>query len=197
MIRGLRNLFSNMPIGRKLGISFGILVSLTLLVGAVSFIANNAETNALEQLQRAEQEVILAEQAEIDLLQARRREKDFLLRYRNEGIAFADENYVQVGINALEALRADIEGVRELETLENHEEALALLDEIDASIDIYQQDVFVDAFAVVSERGTLLEPGTLDTLLSGWVNLGDEAAAVGDFETSSAAYEVLDLNLAV
>jgi signal transduction histidine kinase len=66
-------------------LAFGIQAALILLIGALILAAGNIQDSALKQSALARDNALVAKDILAELLQARRREKDFLLRYNDNG----------------------------------------------------------------------------------------------------------------
>lgn len=87
--------FHNLNIGRKLALGFGIVLLLTAAITIFSlFGLRKVQTSYQEAIDNAIYSERLATQIESALLQARRREKDFFLRWQEEGFDTAYTNYV-------------------------------------------------------------------------------------------------------
>lgn len=85
-----------MKIGFKLGLAFGAIVVLLLILGGVSSYQMNAVSDGFSvDVQRAQDSKSLAQQIEADVLQVRRNEKDFLarndLKYFDRGIKYLEK----------------------------------------------------------------------------------------------------------
>ena len=78
MFQGFSSYFNDLKVRQKLAFGFGALVLLTLLVGIVSFVSTAIQNNALERLQAAQDNTTVAQEINTQMLEARRREKDFL-----------------------------------------------------------------------------------------------------------------------
>src|SRR5690242_13127880 len=94
MFKGFTLRFSDMKVGGKLAFGFGAAVLMAILVGAVSYAATLAQASALATLRGEQEETRSDEYIRTELLEARRREKDFLLRWQDEGYDAAYDNYI-------------------------------------------------------------------------------------------------------
>jgi methyl-accepting chemotaxis protein len=142
-------------IGKKLGVGFGSIVILTLIVGLVSINGlNRTNQTWKEAMDVGEALQTLGNEAKLQLLQARRQEKDFALRYGEKGIAKAKQEYIDAkyasAINKLqESLKKVVEisqGAGLKEDGKRAEEALVL-------VEIYRT-AMLKRVALIEERGT-------------------------------------------
>ncbi len=151
-----------MTIGKKLILGFASVVVLTIIVGLLSINVLNRTNRIWEEAKTIGMGLaILGDEAQIQILQARRGEKDFKLRYKEEGIENAKEGYIktnQAGAikkaqEALTEIKKISEGAGLKEDMQRAENALALLE-------TYRTDTL--------ERVRLIERrGYLDTGLIG------------------------------
>jgi putative methionine-R-sulfoxide reductase with GAF domain len=87
--------WGNLPLARKILLAFGVLFLLTGILAVVILSGLNRTTAAYEDaLAQGIQVRRLSDQLTISVLQARRAEKNFILRWQKEGIYTAYENYV-------------------------------------------------------------------------------------------------------
>jgi methyl-accepting chemotaxis protein len=156
MFKGITSYFNNLKVRQKLATGFGILVFLTLLVGVVSFAATAVENNALERLQAAQQNTNLANDINTTMLEARRREKDFLLRWKIEGFDTAYDSYITLNQQHVQHVQADITTLRG----RTGDEYTTQLDELDSAVQTYSD-------GVITVVGLLQERGFVDTGLEG------------------------------
>lgn len=171
--------WGDLSLSRKLLLAFGALFVLGLLIAISSLWGLNRVQNAYETTLAGGLEIQnLTDHFESNLLEARRREKDFLLRWQAEGFETAYENYVvshqqyvadmKTDINELSALapevgREDIAGFSQAE----YEADIAAINE---ALPVYEQS-FTKTVALIEERG--------------YVDTGLE----GEFRTSVQAIE--------
>src|SRR5689334_3510482 len=130
MFKGIGRFFSNLTVSRKLATGFGALVVLTLLVGGVSFAASAYKQNVLDTLLTADKRSQQAQDIEISTLQARRREKDFLLRWKDEGYDKAYANYIALNQQHVQNV---IDTATNMQTGSSKDEA-ALLNQVTSSM---------------------------------------------------------------
>jgi len=91
-----------LPVGRKLAFGFGAIIALAIALGVTNYVTGVTEEKQRVAADEALQHVQLADNGLTFLLQARRREKDFLLRYRDEGYDTAFQNYALIHQRAIE-----------------------------------------------------------------------------------------------
>ncbi len=126
-----------MKIGKKLMLGFASVVILTIIVGLVSINGLNRTNRIWKEAKTVGMGLaLLGDEVKIQLLQARRGEKDFKLRYKEEGIENAKEGYIQT--NQASAIKKAQESLTEIkkiseaaglkEDIQRAENALALLE---------------------------------------------------------------------
>src|SRR6185436_8983292 len=98
--RSLQNkgfgLWASLPLARKLLIAFGALFVFGLVIAASGLFGLNRVQKAYADTLAGGIEIrFRSNQLNSTLLEARRREKDFLLRWRDEGFDVAYDNYVK------------------------------------------------------------------------------------------------------
>jgi methyl-accepting chemotaxis protein len=141
---------STWSIGRKLALGFGAIIILTLTVGAVGLFALNRVKTVVNSTTTVSARLeTLSNLIEISLLEARRNEKDFFLRYKEQGIEEAKAEYVaNVQANVLAIHEYAAEGER----LVVNEVDRTRFNQIEELIDNYEAD-YLHAVALVEERG--------------------------------------------
>lgn len=146
---GAGGFLRNIKISRRLGLGFGIMVLLSISLGAVAFYTTALEDAALEEFIAAEEETFLLEKIEVQLLEARKNELEFLLFHADLGYDVAFQQYVLANqanttemSNLVEEARAGITGTsaRDVTSLKN-------LDQIEVDIEEY-----VSSFAELVEN---------------------------------------------
>lgn len=107
--------WDSLPLTRKLLLAFGGLFVLGLVIAASGLFGLNRVQGAYENTLAGGVEIrFRSNQLGTSLLEARRREKDFLLRWRTEGFDAAYENYVKVNQQHTAEMKATL---KELEAL--------------------------------------------------------------------------------
>lgn len=102
--------WGNLPLPRKLLLAFGVLFASALVIAIVTLIGSNRTVAAYEDALSQGIEVrSLSDKLTISLLQARRAEKNFLLRWQSEGFDTAYANYVPTFTSEVAAIREDID----------------------------------------------------------------------------------------
>jgi twitching motility protein PilJ len=123
MFKGFSLRFANMKVGGKLAFGFGMLVILTLLVGAIGFVTSGISNGSATAAQDAATRTYLVEEVQVSVLQSRRASLAFLLRWQLQGfdstyeelIAGSFEPEMQRAFDSIEAYRSqlapnDVEG---------------------------------------------------------------------------------------
>ena len=107
--------WGSLPLARKLLLAFGALFVLGLVIAASGLFGLNRVQGAYEDTLAGGVEIrFRSNQLNSTLLEARRREKDFLLRWRDEGFETAYENYVVLNQQDTASMK---ETLKALETL--------------------------------------------------------------------------------
>ena len=89
-------LVRRMNIGTRLSLVLGLLLALTLIIATVAYNSLNAGQQAVEEIIYGDGRIADdAQQAQIAMLQVRRAEKDYLLRFKQLGFIQARKTYVQ------------------------------------------------------------------------------------------------------
>ncbi len=110
------NMFFNRRIGIKLGVSFFAMIIIAVLVGVAGVIGINAVQEVVQDaIDYGFRMQDLATEAESSMLEARRREKDFLLRYREMGLEQAYNDYIPLWQASVEKLKGLIQNVIDME----------------------------------------------------------------------------------
>ncbi len=154
--------FAARPIRSKLLAGFGVLLLLVVLTAGAGLAGLQAVGAGYRRaIERGLQIRRGALRAEVQLLQARRREKDFLLRWDGMGVNEARERYVEANKQALEDLRATISELRELveatrdragEVLPDRQGALDSLDTLNSQAAKYASG-FEELVSLIERRG--------------------------------------------
>ncbi len=101
--------WGNLPLSRKLLISFSVLFILVVAVAFITLSGLNRVTASYEDaLSQGIQVRRSSDQMIINLLQARQAERDFLLRWQTEGFGTAYTNYVPTFLREVAAVRKEI-----------------------------------------------------------------------------------------
>ena len=153
--------WGNLPLSRKLLLAFGALFAFGLVIAASGLFGLNRVQGAYEDTLAGGIEIrFRSNQLNSQLLEARRREKDFLLRWQTEGFETAYDSYVvpnqqhtanmKETLKTLEALapflgQANLAGVSQAQ----YEANIAAMNE---DILIYEQS-FTSVVDLIEERG--------------------------------------------
>jgi methyl-accepting chemotaxis protein len=142
--------FNNLKIRNKLIGAFLVMIGLTIVVSIVALVSqNNARTTVNQLLDKDVYFAELSLQSDVAMLTARRREKDYLLRYKELGFEEARATYV-TGVQNQVAI---IHGyMAELKNLAPSEEDIAQIEMMDQAITEYET-TFLAAVEVIEQRG--------------------------------------------
>ncbi len=143
--------FHNLKIKQKLIGSFLFIITLTVLLGAFTWIEQARTNRALDALLNVDSQLVsLSYQAETAMLEARGAERDYLLKYRQLGFDQAREVYVTVIETKVASIHQYMESMRALKP----DDAALVADtqQIDAAVDNYQT-TFLDTVAALEEQG--------------------------------------------
>jgi len=151
--------WSRLPFVQKLLLSFGGLFVITLLIAAATlFGLYRTQTAYAEALNQGVKLRILSDRVKVDLLQARREEKNFLLRWQTEGFDTAYANYVITHGVVLDDMRAALKDMQPLgatvaaSNLETQSQFDADLTALQSNLEIYQNR-FADLTDAYNRRG--------------------------------------------
>ena len=101
--------WGGLSLSRKMLIAFGSLFLLAILIAAITLSgANRTEQAYDEALAQGVEVRSLSDKLTISLLQARRAEKNFLLRWQSEGFDTAYSNYIPLFAQEVASVRNDI-----------------------------------------------------------------------------------------
>ncbi len=140
-------------ISRKLTSSFAVVLALIFLVGAVGAVGVAAiQSTVQDSLNIGFQVSDLALQTTVDLLQARRHEKDFQLRYQTEGFDKAKANYVDLAVTAIGDGSDHLTAVEALEVKKGHLDQVANIKVLLPTLNTYKTG-FLAAVDLIKQRG--------------------------------------------
>ncbi len=166
-------------IGRKLTTGFLILLALLSLIAIVStvgiLVIRDTVQNDLDLAFRLD---AASKDASIDLLESRRNEKDYQLRYRDAGLVEARKQYIdgETGTLAhIQNLRENLQVISDLEKQQGHDgaEPQNLL----AAIDTYQ-NTFLGVVSLYEQRG-VTDEGVIGAFRVSIHNLEDRLSNKG------------------
>ncbi len=101
--------WGKLPLSRKLLLAFGVLFVFAVIIAAITLSGLSRTQGAYEQaLTQGIELRRLSDKLSINLLQARRDEKNFLLRWTSEGFDTAYSNYVSLFTQNVAAMRAEV-----------------------------------------------------------------------------------------
>lgn len=140
----------NLNIGQRLALGFGILVTLTLLLGATTFISGSFENQDFQAFKTETVQVTTLENMEIEFYDAFSNQQTFLLNWQDEGFDIAYNNYVlpyQANIQTISELTTGLH-----EQIGNNSEELDILNQIENSV-TELDTAFASIIQDVQQRG--------------------------------------------
>jgi methyl-accepting chemotaxis protein len=130
--------------------AFLIMIGLTVVVSAIALLSQaNAQATVDELLNVHGRISDLSQQSTIAMLEARRSEKDYLLRYKDGTFDEARGLYVVPVQAAVAAIQADAAAIRELTEAPDVLEALAAIEQASAEY----ETTFLATVALIEQRG--------------------------------------------
>jgi len=136
-------------IGRKLAFAFGTMVLLIVIVGASAMFGLKLLDNSLKQAFSSERKADLANAIHLSFMEALRNEKNYVLRYKNDGFEEAEKHYVYPVKKAVKTIRNHVDNLLDHET---HEENISKIKEIDSLIRQYESN-FLIVVNAMEKRG--------------------------------------------
>ncbi|MEM6458782.1 MAG: methyl-accepting chemotaxis protein [Planctomycetota bacterium] len=130
-------------VGKKLGVGFGVLILLLVVVGGVGFYSNLRAADSITEVKEIAQDTAIGADATAAMLMARMNVKDFLIRNDERDLAEYAEWKGKLDAAITES-RAHFEDPRRL----------ALLDEIEADLVMYDA-AFAEIELIIKERNAL------------------------------------------
>ncbi len=147
-----------MTIGKRLTLGFGVILILAVIIGTVGISSLN-RTNSIWR--HARDTGIAADEAAmefmIELLNARRSEKDFKLRYKDKGIEKAKEEYINIKFAKHVAnMHQKLDELKAIETKAGEMEDVAKIEEENHLVDVYASKVLetVKAIELMGHKDT-------------------------------------------
>ena len=188
--------WGNLRLSRKLLWAFGALFVLTSILAVITLWGFNRVTRVYEETLSQGVEVRrLSAKLNGDLLQARREEKNFLLRWKSEGYDTAYTNYILLNQESVTAMRDDIQQLSSFgsvaETVSTGDMTQAQYEADIASVaqytDTYEQS-FTNLVSALKQRG-----GNENTGLE--LSMRDAARGMEDMVSGKAGLENLEISL--
>jgi methyl-accepting chemotaxis protein len=140
-------------IGRKLAAGFAAVIFLSIILGVAGLYAiNRVKTTVDRTIAIDARSEALARMIEISMLEARRREKDFFLRYKALGVEEAKAEYVPQVRAQVEAIHRHIDEGVALTQSQGRGEEVALYRQLGQLVDSYETD-FLQAVSLIEQRG--------------------------------------------
>ncbi|HEU0296306.1 MAG TPA: GAF domain-containing protein [Anaerolineales bacterium] len=153
--------WGSLPLSRKLLLAFGVLFAFGLVIAASGLFGLNRVQGAYEDTLAGGLRIQnLSDHLNSELLEARRREKDFLLRWQEEGFDVAYNNYVVPNLQHTTEMTTTLEEMSALASTagrqnlaeysqEQYEADLASLNE---GVQVYEQS-FANTVSLIEQRG--------------------------------------------
>ena len=150
---------NNRPIRVKLGIGFGAITGLALLLGGVTLFVGKIEGQALARLNHTAVESASMQTLQADLLQMRRHEKDFLLRYEDLGYDAAWAQYADLNNELFGTVSGSMVEIRarHVEADASNPGFVESLDQVESQFGIYATFFKQVVSEDIPARGTRLE----------------------------------------
>jgi methyl-accepting chemotaxis protein len=143
--------FNNLSIRAKLLGAFLVVLALTVLIGVVAVVSQNKTNSAVNEILDVHVRVReLSAQTGKAMLMARRREKDYLLRYQELGFEEARNEYVTEVQNQVAAIRKNVAEIRHLEP--DNEESIVTAKAIEEAATGYET-AFLSMVDLIEQRG--------------------------------------------
>jgi methyl-accepting chemotaxis protein len=168
-------------IGRKLTTGFTTLLVFLLIVGGISLVGiftiretvqNNLDTYF--QINNS------AQNANLALLQARRDEKDYQLRYESLGFETARTQYVDQAVTNIDALSQHLTTVAALQRQQSNFDAATTTENLLPLVDTYKTE-FLAVVSLIEQRG-IKDEGVIGTMRLAIRDLEEQLAGTANFE---------------
>jgi len=169
MANGRFGFWGNLPLARKLLLAFGALFALGLVIAASGLWGLNRVQNAYEDTLAGGVEIQnRSDHLSNALLEARRREKDFLLRWQTEGYDTAFVNYVAVHQDHILEMKATLKTLSELApTLDRNPIATYSRTQYESDLAVLNRNVIIYQESFLAAVRLLGQRGHVDTGLEG------------------------------
>lgn len=134
----------------KLTLGFGAVILLAVVIGIIGLVALRSVSNIANTVMTEEAQVaLLTDQLSLNLLEARRHEKDFLLSYHELGIEEAKTEYITAVQTDIDSLHTDI---NTLISIDSHGQDVDTYQEVKINLDGYEKDL-LQVVDLVEKRG--------------------------------------------
>jgi signal transduction histidine kinase/CheY-like chemotaxis protein/methyl-accepting chemotaxis protein len=142
--------FNNLKIQNKLIVVFLVIISLSTIMGMIALFSQNHIQSIVTQFFNTEAKLAkLGLATQVAMLTARRREKDYFLRYKKLGFEKAREEYVEP-VQAQVAIIQDY--LHQFKSLEAHQEHLNKIEMLEKSVNNYENK-FLTVVELFEQRG--------------------------------------------
>jgi methyl-accepting chemotaxis protein len=181
--------FFTKSIARKLGAVFTLLTILIIVVGVIGIMgATNIRNNINGELETGFQIENLATDTQIQMLQARRNEKDYRLRIKEEGLEQARANYISAWQLNVDNMRSNLNELRSIYQSLNNSTGISEIDTLLENLEVYESG-FLLAIQMIESRG-LVDEGIIGTFRGSARSLEDSFTSFND---SSATIILLQI----
>lgn len=143
-----------MTVGKKLYLGFGIVLLLTLIIGLVGINTLKRTNNTWKD---ADERGFAINEKSMDfmiaLLNSRRAEKDFMLRYKDKGIEKAKEEYIDTKLKEhIETAQKDLADIKNIEAKAGEMQDVARVEKIEGLLDNYRSGL-LEVIGLIEKRG--------------------------------------------
>lgn len=177
---------ANLNVGGRLSLGFGALVVLTVILSVATYLTRQTADAALEISLEGQAEVEQIDHMRLDLLEMRRSEKDFRLRFLVQGYALAYSNYV---VPNQEFSQSFLDIIDTILLVEEDAPHIALFNELIGHVDDYDT-TFAELVETTRLIGSEVEGGLVGEILSALEDMDDEAGRTESAELESAISHV-------
>lgn len=191
MFTQIFNRLNDLTIRAKLLVGYGILAAMLGLVGIVSFVQSSIETQIVEELLTAEEEVVLLLQAEERFAEARIFELQFVGRYQVEGFSEASDAYLIPHVQRIESTFETIDEIEAgLATQQEVEGASAeVVQNLRQAITDYEREFQAEVNNLEIRGAVIDEAGLVGRLINDLETLGERADQLSDFQVEALAFQ--------
>ena len=174
--------FTN-TIGRKLTIGFTVVLLITAIVGAIGLVGMASIRTTLQNAVDTDFFIqTLTAQAAIEMLEARRAEKDYMLNFDTLGLAEARAQYVDGGVFIhTENLRMLLSEISTIEGQLDHPEDVGTLESLLTAVGDYESG-FMTAIEYIELKG-IMDEGLIGTFRDTAQSLESAISSIGDPES--------------
>jgi methyl-accepting chemotaxis protein len=171
--------FFTSSIARKLGTVFTLLTLLIVIVGVIGIAgAVNIRNNINGELETGFQIENLATNTQIQMLQARRNEKDYRLRIVEDGLEQAKASYVSAWQSNVDTMRSNLNELRSIYQGLNNSSGIGEIDTLLANLEEYETGFLL--FVQMTEQRGLVDEGLIGTFRTSARSMEDSFSTFND-----------------